>query len=135
MAWALQDDGCFSPDGLPFSPPADAFERLYNRRLKRKGAEFLADAIFDPFEGWPLSTRNFSDTPESVDDLVSSLEMFFNSLYQSVCQDAGNSQAELDLLASRLLHHAAALRAPITARERAIAHRLELDVSACLDRT
>lgn len=129
MPWVEHAEGHHVPDG-PFEPPLDSFDKVWNYRLKIDGPEACAEAVLDPREGWPLSTRNFSEKPASVDDLVSQLATFFEPSYQQLCLQAGNTDQELDTLAKRLLAFAAMLDAPVTDRERQLAKRLGVDLDA-----
>ena len=129
MSWIFNKrEGCYEHDGKPFDPPDDSFEREYNQRLK--DGDDLEDEIFDPVHGWPVSMRSYTSKFRDAAHVRSAMDQFFGANFQRMCLGSGNTPAELDELASRLLTHAAKLRAPVTDRERVIAKRLGIDVEA-----
>ena len=123
MGW-VDVDGYFEPDGMPFDPPTDSFERAYNTRIAEVGPE----TVFDPNHGWPVSMRNYRSLPTQP-VLRSMLNQFFDPSFRERCEDAGNLPNELDELAIRLLRFAIELDSPITDRERVVGTQLGLAVN------
>lgn len=130
MAWK-SINGRTQPDGKPFAKPADSFERVFNERLDANPRTATdPDVVFDPINGWPLSTRNYQAQPASSKLLRRQLDQFFDPQYQSRCVEAGNTPQELDMLAKRLLAHAVMLDCPVTDREKVVATRLGVNLGA-----
>lgn len=116
-------------NGLPFENPCDEYERTYNARLEANPASVEGE-VFDPINGWPMSTKNYQQPPTSDEQMRHNLNLFFDANHQHRCLAAGNTPQELDLLAKRLLTFAAMRGIPVTDRERTIASRVGVDLDA-----
>lgn len=126
MAWIFDsDEGCFIPDGKPFAPPVDSFERHYNKRLEEAPACVSNDAL-EPFNGYPLSTRMYRNRPANPKWLPNMLDYFFAPHFLETCRKAGNTDVELDLLARRLLTQALEAEVRLETHEMLWAERLGL---------
>ena len=119
--------GCYTPDGLPFAAPSDSFEVAYNDRLV-KGLETpgAARGVPGPEDGFPLSMRSFQTKPADVRDVM---DRFFATAFEELCKGLGNTPAEWDVLASRLLTYAAMDEVPVTPTEATMAIRFGIDLA------